>query len=63
MEKTTREDRLSAIERKIDLILDAMGLSGKKRMTPREINEIADSIVMQFRVKQKEKKNREGKKK
>jgi hypothetical protein len=39
------------IERKLDLILDALGLTDNRRMSPSEIKEIASSIILQYRKK------------
>jgi hypothetical protein len=42
---------IARIERKLDLILDALGLTDNRRMTPCEIKEVANSIVLQFKEK------------
>jgi hypothetical protein len=38
-------------ERKLDLILDALGLTDNRRMPTCEIKEVANKIVLQFREK------------
>jgi hypothetical protein len=42
---------IERIERKLDLILDALGLTDNRRMTPSEIKEVANNIVLQFKEK------------
>lgn len=39
---------IERIERKLDLIIDAMGLSEKHRLAPVEVESIAKNIVLQF---------------
>lgn len=46
-----KTDDLLRIERKLDLIIDAFGLSAKHRMAPVEITEAAQKILLQFREK------------
>ena len=42
---------LIRIEGKLDLILDALGLTDNRRMPPCEIKEVANRIVLQFKEK------------
>lgn len=46
------EETAQRIERKLDMILDAMGLTHNHRFTPIEVNETARAIVAKFRQKQ-----------
>ncbi len=45
------DNDLLRIERKLDLILDALGLTDNRRLTPCEIKDVANKIVLQFRQK------------
>lgn len=42
---------LERVEKKLDLILDALGLSDNRRLTPNEKNDAVNRIVLQFRRK------------
>ena len=42
---------LSRIEKKLDLILDALGLTDNRRLAPCEIKDVANRIVLQFKEK------------
>lgn len=44
-------DDLVRIEGKLDLILDALGLTDNRRLAPCEIKDVANKIVLQFRQK------------
>jgi hypothetical protein len=50
IKKLTDSD-LKRIESKLDLIIDAMGLSDNHRLAPAEVNHIAKNIVLQFKKK------------
>lgn len=52
---------LIRIEGKLDLILDALGLTDNRRMAPCEIKEVANKIVLQFREKRANGQRRERK--
>jgi hypothetical protein len=39
------------IEKKLDLILDALGLTDNRRLAPCEIKDVANRIVLQFKEK------------
>lgn len=41
---------LERIEEKLDLIIDALGL-GRQRLSPSQVDEKVDSILLQFRQK------------
>jgi len=43
---------LQRIERKLDIILAAMGLSEKSKRNPAEIDSLAKDVVLKFRKKQ-----------
>ncbi|MEN6349288.1 MAG: hypothetical protein ABFD08_07840 [Syntrophomonas sp.] len=45
------DNDLLRIEKKLDLILDALGLTDNRRLTPYEIKDVANKIVLQFRQK------------
>jgi hypothetical protein len=40
------------LEHKIDLLLDAMGLRGKSRYAPKEIDCMVEADILKFRKKQ-----------
>jgi len=42
---------LERVEKKLDLILDALGLSDNRRLTPNEKYDAVNRIVLQFRRK------------
>jgi hypothetical protein len=42
---------LARIEKKLDLILDALGLTDNRRLAPCEIKDVANRIVLQFKDK------------
>ncbi len=42
---------LQEINRKLDLIIDALGLSDRHRLSPIEVDSAAKSIVLQFQRK------------
>jgi hypothetical protein len=44
-------DDLIRIEEKLDLILDALGLTDNRRLAPCEIKSVADEILLKFREK------------
>lgn len=39
---------IERLEQKLDLIIDALGLSDKHRLAPAEVNAIAQKIILQF---------------
>ena len=43
---------IKRIESKLDILLDAMGLSDKRRLAPCEIDDVVNRIVLQFRRKE-----------
>jgi hypothetical protein len=45
------ETDLTRIEKKLDLILDALGLTENRRLAPCEIKDVANRIVLQFKEK------------
>lgn len=47
------KEQADRIEKKLDLIIDALGLSDKRRLTPNERQDVANKIVLQFREKQR----------
>lgn len=42
---------IARIEKKLDLILDALGLTDNRRLAPCEIKDVANRIVLQFKEK------------
>jgi hypothetical protein len=46
---------LERIEKKLDLIIDALGLSRVPSRSPGQLDELAKSIVLKFREKQDKK--------
>ena len=42
---------IARIEKKLDLILDALGLTDNRRLSPCEIKDVANRIVLQFKEK------------
>ena len=53
---------LSRIEKKLDLILDALGLTDNRRLAPCEIKDVANRIVLQFKEKRENSQSYERKK-
>jgi hypothetical protein len=53
MKEKSVVDRLSEIERKLDMLIDAMGLSDKRRLSSAEIKEMAIKIVSDHKRKRK----------
>jgi hypothetical protein len=54
----TYADRLASLERKIDMIIDALGLSPSHRMAGAEIDAAAAAIVLQFQRRRGKKQER-----
>ena len=52
----TTAEKIEQIERKIDLIIDALGLTKKPRKSNRDFDREADAIVFDFLNKQKRRK-------
>jgi chaperonin cofactor prefoldin len=46
---------LEEIKEKLDLILDALGLSKQPRRSPEQINELVKTTILKFREKQSKK--------
>jgi len=55
IEKKSVEDQLLDMEKKLDLIIDAMGLSGKHCLAPAEAEQIANNIVLEYKKKRAKK--------
>jgi len=45
------QEVINEINRKLDLIISAFGLNNNHKLTPSEIKEKADNIVLQFKRK------------
>jgi len=50
------------LERKLDLILDALGLTDNRRLSPSEIREMAKTFIQQHREKREKRDGYECKK-
>jgi hypothetical protein len=55
------ETDVKRIEGKLDLIIDAFGLSNNRRLVPAEVRQISEKILLKFREKKSNAQNHEHK--
>jgi len=57
MATSVTPDDFARLERKVNIIMDAMGLSENHRLSPVEVDEISKGILLKFRKKQEAKRH------